>query len=1083
VNLWKYLHFFDKHGKYYNFDYDESQDKWTGDIYLPLVSTGLYEVGQIFVLEEFIDTTTGTKTFGFPHDTEPSGTAGAGGWLLEWKDMTPTEIFLFQFKADFAEPCEEEPKPQIYIYDEIKVNLDFDPNQSYDTQGYLETSMITSEALAINFAISSKHENTYKRTLFIRDESTGKLVAEFTVYGETVEEDERLRVMCQNFGYKVLANDSTIFKNTDINEVLPDWQEINEKRKEIMLEAQNIYTFLGSYKGLVNVIKFFGYDNLIMKEYWKNVDQASPMFGMYVASNPIHAFDPNVNYNDMSITLPNKKYRKTSLFSLIYKINKIVPDEYDFEDLPETEEVFEYSIEEILIKLYGLKRKLESDFLPLNAHIKDIIGEADFFGLQEVTNSISRNDANSIIAGIAADFKYTPEGCNLIQDLRDINCLLYPESSIYCPFPQNLVLGPYANCCIVGSGIVGECIIGCSTTTYIPGPPIGPDPYGPLGPPVDGDDYTISEIADMYLAYFSRYAPNIYTLDWIDGESSHRLPDKPGIPVGAPIVLENTSFGKLTWDDVHSTWIQLEDGVYHTIDFEPVSPSPGDIFSITDPETETFVMYTVVPGDNAHSVRNGLFVQIQALRATATQPWIFWETTSVNTASGPVVRLFGTDTNRLVVKVTQNSPFSNAQLRKEEQLGPLLYTWDSIRRGSYQDIEWTIYKDANDVSPAFYYNIRGPLTDYDKLPITLPYIGYYSVEMRLYDLYNNISSLIKTDEVCIEGREVDFLGWYQAREYEYTWKKDGEYLWEDYGAYWDLPMPPETTWEEEQASLYESLDRVNAILNNFGLGATPDFSILNYQDDGKVSFRGPYFWNNLEKGDWNDTYHLWWDMTSTTGDTPAFFQFAEVIPNSYLTIVDMQGNTAEHYFDAGTNTLREAVTQLNASTDPIIHKYIYNLVLDASNNQIFVQAVARYFGHYGNFQSIDILDNVGQRICAETVTGFPITATGCDSIIYREGQSTASNPTWNTAKFIIDGKTLPRMTWIMFVYDNCKISGKDKPKWTITNTTDPNDSNIYFESKYLTYLFKDTGKYKIGLELEDTNGNKYTKEKNILIIK
>jgi hypothetical protein len=75
------------------------------------------------------------------------------------------------------------------------------------------------------------------------------------------------------------------------------------------------------------------------------------------------------------------------------------------------------------------------------------------------------------------------------------------------------------------------------------------------------------------------------------------------------------------------------------------------------------------------------------------------------------------------------------------------------------------------------------------------------------------------------------------------------------------------------------------------------------------------------------------------------------------------------------------------------------------------------------------------------------------------------------------------MTWIMFVYDNCKIASKAKPKWTITNTTDPNDSNIYFESKYLTYLFKDTGKYKIGLELEDTNGNKYTKERNILIIK
>jgi hypothetical protein len=208
-----------------------------------------------------------------------------------------------------------------------------------------------------------------------------------------------------------------------------------------------------------------------------------------------------------------------------------------------------------------------------------------------------------------------------------------------------------------------------------------------------------------------------------------------------------------------------------------------------------------------------------------------------------------------------------------------------------------------------------------------------------------------------------------------------------------------------------------------------------------------------------------------------------------LTIIDLQGNKGEHYFDFSTTTLREAVNQLNLSTDPIIHKYIYNLVLDASNHQIFVQAVSRYFGKYGDFQSVDIVDTAGHRICRSPITGGGVTGsdipTGieCESIIYRSGQSTASNPTWNTSKFIIDGKTLQRMTWIMFVYDNCRIASKAKPKWSIKNNSDPRDSNIYFESKYLTYLFKDTGKYTIGLELEDTNGNKYTKERNILIIK
>jgi hypothetical protein len=107
----------------------------------------------------------------------------------------------------------------------------------------------------------------------------------------------------------------------------------------------------------------------------------------------------------------------------------------------------------------------------------------------------------------------------------------------------------------------------------------------------------------------------------------------------------------------------------------------------------------------------------------------------------------------------------------------------------------------------------------------------------------------------------------------------------------------------------------------------------------------------------------------------------------------------------------------------------------------------------------------------------------CLSRIYKSSQSISNNPTWNTAKFINDGKVLPPMTWAMFVYDKCRIVGKDEPKWTITNTTNSSAADIYFNSKYLTYLFKDPGKYVITLELIDSNGNKYKKDRNILNIK
>ena len=49
ANNWQHLNFFDKNGKYYNFDYDTSADKWSGSIYLPEVSIGLFEVGQFYI--------------------------------------------------------------------------------------------------------------------------------------------------------------------------------------------------------------------------------------------------------------------------------------------------------------------------------------------------------------------------------------------------------------------------------------------------------------------------------------------------------------------------------------------------------------------------------------------------------------------------------------------------------------------------------------------------------------------------------------------------------------------------------------------------------------------------------------------------------------------------------------------------------------------------------------------------------------------------------------------------------------------------------------------------------------------------
>ena len=1376
TNNWQHLYFFDKNGKNYNMKYDSSADKWSGDIFLSEVSIDLFEVGQLFILQKMRNATSNTFEFGYPHEYvdgntgDPTGQGGCG-WDVEWATNTPSEIFLFEFNEDFITGTQsalvQEPDgPPLIKKDKITVPLDYDDSQKVDTEGFIVTDDIRSISLQINVAFSAGTENTFKRTLIIRDRCTNKIVAEFTVYAESIEEDERLRVMTQNMGYNVIASDSTIFRDTNLKEALPDYVEINLKRKEIMMEGSNIYPFIGAYKGLINAIKFFGYDNLRVKEFWKNVNANSVQFGKYIQSNPIDLFSPTVQFDDKSITLPNKNFRKTSMFSLIYRINKIVPNKFTDEDLPITEETQEYTIEEVLIKLFGLKRKLENEYLPLNAHIKDITGEADFFGLLEVTNTISRNDTNTLKVGINTDFKVTPSSCTYLEDLRVFDSFCLAEAAIvgeaiinFC----NAFIAPLA----AGKTSIGQNMIASYTPGQVlPPPPIGPDVNSVLGALQDGGNVQISEVAGVYAAYFSRYAPGldkVAGLDYKPGYSSEYLPDQPGAKTGALVTLTNDSFNNITWDNIDSTWNQLTNANdYFTFDFNVQGAAVGDIYTLTDPATSTSVTHTVVFGDTIQTITTSLFNQIVALKNSQTEPWLWFDWTQVTNSIGPCIRAFGNDVNRFRPSVILADPASGGAFTAIQLPGETLFTWNGLESSNFTEIEWTVYKEASDVSPAYYFNIRGEIGQYGTFPITLPYVGNYNVEMRLYDLYNNISSSVKESAICVEAREVEYSGWYQSRKRDYTWSSEGKYTWKNYGSLWDLPIEPSVTWDEETPSLYDSLDRINAILNTFGIGTSTDFQLLNYQDDGKASFSGPYQWKNLNKRfcTWNNSFHLWWDMTACTGDTPAFFQFSEVKPDTYLRVVDLEGKVGTHFFDVTTNTLSEAAAQLNVSTDPVINKYIYNLVLNSSNSEMFIQAVSRYNGLFGNFKEVDIVDKDGLRVCAsgtgtgtdyvggtledttlyppfakalpingmtlvsvgaisgapavsdnfvekvarvvelileptgtdiiynkqaavlqslqskktiqrigyigmgaytpalETLPGWDdtnddnanvdfvwennslspqeqitevlehvihtITTFGlpgaypnvfnqsspfgptfaamseaiangvfdtsgytqqpgqsnqefqallmreylylliyaewgfiteyvsggslapewtantasdvdinnplghalynnyikkllvrpnttilnsmfasssapsgyvpfedipaggnidCLSIIYKSSQSVTSNPTWGTAKFINDGKVLPPMTWAMFVYDKCRIVGKEAPKWTISNTTNSEVADIYFESKYLTYLFKDPGKYMITLELTDTNGNKYKKGRNILNIK
>ena len=296
-----------------------------------------------------------------------------------------------------------------------------------------------------------------------------------------------------------------------------------------------------------------------------------------------------------------------------------------------------------------------------------------------------------------------------------------------------------------------------------------------------------------------------------------------------------------------------------------------------------------------------------------------------------------------------------------------------------------------------------------------------------------------------------------------------QYIWNEYGSSWDLPIAPDNSYFDGEASLYEALDRANYILNN----SNPDQSLCYHYTNPEVDVYkdlytpGPYFWENTGIGTWDDSYHLWWNSCKISGDTPANFRIYEVTSGKSMTMQQSYPHPHTSTFLFTTNDLAQAADDLNSTVDPVFSKFIYNKVydIDTSGNLIlqFVQAVAKYTGQNGNWTNF-IWQDPYVDIRYEELTEI-------------------NNPTYNDTRFLVNGIALPKLVHLTFTYDMTKIPGKDIPIWILRNIDSPDTDDIYFTGRWFTYLFKRSGRYELSLQLQDSNGNKKKTTKNVLIIK
>ena len=207
-------------------------------------------------------------------------------------------------------------------------------------------------------------KTTYLKCTFkVKDKEVGR----FVTYGQTEEEDIRFKIELSNLGKLISPDEVFIFKEYDINEGGIDWPFLNKKRKEMLMNKSQIYPYIGSYKSLINAINYFGYNDLQLNEYYRNINAESKQFGQLFKVEIPDIFDNTIkgwNEKDfLKMTLPNPNYEDTNLFNLTYFIT-------DFDG----NFILDYTLDEIIIKLQGLKYWLKRNIIPLTHKIMDVTG-------------------------------------------------------------------------------------------------------------------------------------------------------------------------------------------------------------------------------------------------------------------------------------------------------------------------------------------------------------------------------------------------------------------------------------------------------------------------------------------------------------------------------------------------------------------------------------------------------------------------------------------------------------------------------------------------------------------------------------
>jgi len=879
MSTYKHLKFYNKTGDYANFQYDTDSDKWIGRCDMHTISVDLVESYILYI-----------------------------GETVECNNI---EVLNFPIGVTYTAYFDVlKPVPEIFTYnitdDQTLVKLysnDFSLSNISTTLGVndikiVNESDVQSKVLNINIGFLPIADLSYTSILYLKD-SNDHIFAEIEIYGEGESEDERLRDMLINLGCEILPEDTKIFSNTDILEDDIDWSIINTKRKELLLEYSNIYPYIGSYRALINILKFYGYQNVKVKEYWKNIEIGTPRYGYYKQINIEDLFSQNPNFNTSTLT-PSKIYKKSNKFSLTYDIT-VENGEYDEYGLPLTSELYVFSPEEVLIKMYALKKKLQNYFLPINTKIVDIIGEAVFFAQYKQNVVIEQARIDKISLGINPKVSFSPDK-KVIQDLRPFRLLGFPIG-------KDLNAGGFTYLYTwkipIDSHIRFTTNYQTVTATFS---------FNESSPPtiftnsyefkINQDngkfDYTNFEVADILCNYLNDESLNPFTAN---GFWSY------------PEVINSNTFIRIVQlersDIRYITFTFIEEATDNntasmlfpndTIDSPFIDVSPGSSFGTTGAAIDTYIN-TVV------GYFNNSAIPVTSLPDVPNVP-----------VGCPI--LLKNDTFDITwdkAEVSFNQVYVGATTSGH-------YNWNTIGYYGYHEMQW-IVTGPNGFSLD---SGRDEIYKLINLTIEAPFIGTYNVELYVWDLYNNMSSS-RTNSFDVTMPNANFIAWTCQSSDEFQWDSEKhqhqsdisnesistELTWDNYTTTWSLPFHEN-----------ENFDLGNISFNS--LDSAEFYKTQINKIDNPLVDRYAYNWNLIgNDAKWEDATNLWWDQMGTKITQFKIYDLTTIGATANIIINENNGTAISSLNFIGltgsTETkMMQMVDTLNLSTDSLISKFIY----------------------------------------------------------------------------------------------------------------------------------------------------------------